>query len=176
MNLRIISTAAVLALSVVSGHAAEPVPSTPSAIDKRLSNYDPRAVAAARHYYNLPALRTGLIAVIDSVNKSMIGMVAQQNPRLTPDQIGKVQQVVSDAMKERLTLLQQMSMVVALDTFTTDEMVALDAFYSSPEGSSVLGKMPRIAAQMPAMMQTIMPDYLNEIKAKLKASGTELKL
>ena len=168
--------AAVVLSSLVPAHAAEPVPSTPSAIERRLSGYDPRATAAARHYYSIPALRSGLVAVIDSVNKSMIGMVSQQNPNLSPEQLAKVQKIVGDAMKDRLDLLQQMTMVVALDTFSTDEIVALDKFYSSPEGTAVLTKMPKLAAQMPAMMQTIMPDYLNDIKTRLKASGTELKL
>jgi hypothetical protein len=173
---KLFAIAALGLLSALPVRAAEPVPSTPSAIDKRLAAYDPRAVAAARHYYSTPALRSALVAMVDSVNKSMLGLVSQQNPGIAPDQLVKVQKIVGDAMKERLDLLQQMSMVVALDTFSTDELVALDKFYSSPEGASVLGKMPKLAAQMPAMMQAIIPDYLNDVKTKLKASGTELKL
>ena len=170
--------ALVLALGAVDGaaRAAEPVPANSSALEKRLQSYDPRAVAAARHYYGMPALKTGMIAMVDNLDKAMIAMVAKQNPNLSPQQAATIQKIVGDAMKARIDLLQDMSMVIALDTFTTDELVALDKFYSSPEGSSVVAKLPKLTAQMPAMIQSIMPDYLNEIKTKVKSAGAELKL
>ncbi|MDR3462875.1 MAG: DUF2059 domain-containing protein [Beijerinckiaceae bacterium] len=173
-----ISWAFVLAFLVAASplRAAEPVPTDRGALEKRLATYDPAAVKAARHYYGSPALKAGLVAVIDNVQKSMTGFVSKQNPSLSAEQLAKIQTIVRDSMNERLDLILEMSMVVALDTMTTPEIVALDQFYSSPLGSSIIAKLPQIAARMPSIMQAVMPDYINDIKTKLKAANPELKL
>jgi hypothetical protein len=88
----------------------------------------------------------------------------------------ELRQIVGDALAERLDLLTQMNMVVALDTFTPDELAALDNFYSSPVGASVISKMPRMATHLPDMMKAFMPGYLASVKAKIKTEGMEVKL
>ena len=42
--------------------------------------------------------------------------------------------------------------------------------------ASILAKMPKLAKSLPAMMRTIMPDYMNDVKERLKQNGAELKL
>ena len=162
--------------AVLPALAQEGPPTTPPAIEKRLSAYDPRAVAAARHYYMQPAVKAGLVAVVDNMDKAMTGLVAQQNPSLSPQQQDKIRQIVGDVTKERFNLILEMSMISALDTFSTDELVALDTFYSSPMGASILSKMPQLSRRLPAMMQAIMPGYMNEVKEKVRQNGAELKL
>jgi hypothetical protein len=159
-----------------AARAAEPVPTDHPALEKRLASYDPAAVTAARHYYASPARKAGLVRIFDNVQKHLLGDLAKQNPGLNKDQIAKTMSIANDAMKDRLDVLTDMSMVVALDTLTTSELVALDQFYSSPEGLSIVAKMPQIGAQMPTILQSVMPDYVNEIKTQLKASNPELKL
>ncbi len=162
--------------SPLTAHAIEPVPSETSAIEKRLATYDPAAVTAARHYYENPAIKTGLLAMVGNMNTAMMGFVSKSNPSLTPEQSAKIQQAVKDAMKDRLDLLLRMNMVAALDTFSTAELVAMDKFYASSEGAGILAKMPKLSAQLPAMMRAFVPDYMNDVKARLKASSPELKL
>ena len=172
--------AVVLLLAVVSAPAAAQapgnLPTTSPALQKRLERYDPRAVAAARHYYTQPAIKAGMVAMTDNMNIAMSNIMAQQNPNLSPQQLEQAKKAIGDATRERLDLILQMSMVVALDTLSTDELVALDKFYSSPVGASIIAKMPKMTKALPAMMQTIMPDYMNDVKARLKSAGAELKL
>lgn len=156
--------------------APDAVPTNGPALQKRLEKYDPRAVAAAKHYYSQPAMKAGLVAMTDNMNKAMSNIMAQQNPNLSPQQLEAARKAIGEATRDRLDLIMQMSMIVALDTLSTDELVALDNFYSSPQGSSIIAKMPRIAKALPAMMQTIMPDYMNDVKTRLKGTGAELKL
>jgi hypothetical protein len=163
-------------LTSVPARAVDSLPTTEPDIAKRLATFDPRAVAAAQHYYETPSIKTGLLAMVDNMNKGMIGLVTRNNPNLTPEQAAKVEVAVSDALKVRLDLLLRMNMVAALDTFSTDELVAMDKFYSSPEGASILQKMPKLSAQLPAMMRAFVPDYMNDVKARLKTSSPELKL
>jgi hypothetical protein len=164
----------VLTASVSS--YGQSIPVAGPALEKRLASYDPKAVAAARHYFLTPAIKAGMVAMVDNMNEAMLGVIEKQNGNLTPEQANRAKQVIGDAMKARLDLLIQMNMIVALDTFSTDELVALDGFYSSREGSAIVAKMPKMMRQLPAMMQAFMPDYMKEVKEKLKASNPELKL
>ena len=152
------------------------VPTTGPALQKRLEHYDPKAVAAARHYYTQPAIKAGMVAMTDNMNTAMSNILAQQNPNLSPQQLEAARKAIGEATRDRLDLIMQMSMIVALDTLSTDELVALDNFYSSPVGASIIAKMPKMTRALPAMMQTIMPDYMNDVKARLKGTGAELKL
>jgi hypothetical protein len=154
--------------------AQDEAPASQSAPD--LSKYDPRAVTAARHYFETPAIKAGLTAMTSNMMKAMTSAIMQQNPQVSPADMERLQKIVSDSLAERLDLLTQMNMVAALDTFTPDELVALDNFYSSPIGASVVSKMPQMAKRLPDMMKAFMPDYLASIKAKVKAEGMELKL
>lgn len=160
----------------VMAHAAEPIPADPPALQKRLASYDPAAVEAARHYYAAPARRAGLLKVFDSVQRHLLGDIAKQNPGLDKDVVAKTMSIATGSIGDRLDILTQMSMVAALDTLTTSELVALDKFYSSPEGLSIVAKMPQIGDKMPEIMKAVMPAYVDEVKTKLKAADPELKL
>jgi hypothetical protein len=169
-------------LAVTSASLAQTSPDAPpsvptaAALQKEIGGFDPRAVAAAKSYFEKDAVKVGLISVVDSVNQQVLALVGKENPKLTPAQSIEVQTVVRDAMKERLDLLIQMNILIALKTFTADELVALDKFYASPEGSAILVKMPKMMSQVPSVVQALIPDYLAEIKAKLKAANVEVDL
>ena len=57
--------------------------------------------------------------------------------------------------------------------FSLEELQTIKTFYQSPAGVTLLSEAPAISTEV---MQAIIPDYLNDVKTKLKASGTELKL
>lgn len=173
-----LSSALVLTFlfAALPARAAEPVPADHDALEKRLATYDPAALTAARHYYGSPAIKAGMLSVADNVERSMLNFIAKENPSLSQAQLAQIQTITRNALNERFDLMSEMTMVAALDTLTTQEIVAVDQFYSSPVGSSVLSKMPQIAARMPSIMQAIMPGYIAEIKTKLKAANPELKL
>ena len=173
---RVIFAITVSLAACLPAIAQDAVPTNVPALQKRLERYDPKAVAAAKHYYSQPAMKAGMIAITDNMNKAMSNIMAQQNPDLSPQQLEQARKAISEATRDRLDLIMQMSMIVALDTLTTDELVALDTFYSSPQGAGIISKMPKIAQALPAMMQAIMPGYMNDVKARLKGTGAELKL
>lgn len=173
---------AILCL-VLAGFAAQPrhAPAqeagvlTPEALQKRLSQFDPRAVAAAKHYSESPQLKAGVLAMADSLGKAMMAMVARQQPGLSPDQQAKAQRAVTEALGEQFGLLQNVNMLATLETFSTDELVALDNFYSSPTGAAIMAKMPQLATRVGPTVQNLLPTLLNSVQAKLKAQGIEPK-
>jgi hypothetical protein len=72
--------------------------------------------------------------------------------------------------------MQTINEVAALETFSTQEMIALDDFYSSPAGQVILGKMPQLSLRIGPMVQSVVPEMVQEIRAKMRDQGVELKL
>jgi hypothetical protein len=67
-----------------------------------------------------------------------------------------------------------------LDVFTAEEIIAVDNFYSSDVGRSMLKKMPQIMAQVPQlfdiMQKQIFPLALGEAQKALKAKGKDIRI
>jgi hypothetical protein len=144
-----------------------------SALEPELSKYDPRAVAAARHYFDSPAIKAGIIAIVSNIDSAVSDQLLKENPKFSPTKADQVKKVVDDSSADLVDLLMPMHIIAALDIYTPDELVALDDFYSSPLGASVLKKTPQLAAQAPAIIQAVMPRYLTSLQARLKAAGLE---
>ena len=171
--------AAILTAALLAGAPAAraaPPPTTSQALAERLKSFDPRAVAAARHYIESPTMKAAMVSMVDALTKALSAQALQQNSKLNPQQGEKLAAAFGDVFKERLDVLREMNLVAMLDAFTTDELVALDRFYSSPEGVSIVGKMPKVMAQLPLIMQSLLPDMLGEVRSRMKAGGVELKL
>jgi hypothetical protein len=89
---------------------------------------------------------------------------------LFPAQAEEEHQNLPASIEKRLQSFDPaVTMIAALEVLTKDELIALDQFYSSPVGQSVLSKMPQVMNSLPAMMQVV-------IRAKLKAKGMDLRL
>jgi hypothetical protein len=69
-----------------------------------------------------------------------------------------------------------MYLIASLEVFSKDELIALDQFYSSPIGKSIVNKMPQLMNRLPAMMQAFMPLLRDDLRPKMKAKGKELHL
>ena len=150
------------------------LPTDAAELKKQIESFDPRAVTAAKSYFAQPNVKGVLIAVTDNVYQQVLTIVEKQNPSLDNTQMTKVEATVGDPLKKRLDLVVQMNILAALKTFSTDELVALDKFYSSAEGKSIQAKMPRLMSAVPVIVKSIMPDYLDEVKTKLKADKVEV--
>ena len=150
-------------------------PTDPDELKKQIDAFDPRAVKAANDYWSQPIFRSELLQVTQDLYQQVVTVVERQNPNLDAAKMAKVETTVGDPMRRRLDLLVQMSVLAALKTFSTDELVALDKFYSSPEGKAIQSKTPKMMAQVPVILKEIMPAYLDEIKTKLKADKVEVE-
>lgn len=153
-----------------------PIPSSAAALEQRFAGLAPKAVAAARYSFEQPAIRSGMLATSDDLEKAMGQTVARQNPSLSPDKIARLQTIVGDAMKERFDLSMRMNMVNGLDVLSTDDPVALDRFSSTPEDGRILAEMPKLTAALPTMMQSIVPGDVADLHRRMKQNGAELKL
>jgi len=166
----------VSALTPGSAQAEDQKESLPSSIEKRLESFDPAAVAAARHYYTSPVLKAAFAAMLPKKAEAMDSAIKHANPELDTPSQRAVRDATQEALNTRLDLVIDMAMTAALEIFSKDELIALDQFYSSPVGQSVITKMPQVMNRLPAMMQVLMPLMLEDVRAKMKAKGKDLRL
>jgi hypothetical protein len=145
-------------------------------LQKQLQSFDPAAVAAARHYYTSPVLRASMVAMIAKMTDAMSVVLDRANPGLDADKKKAALSVVQQTLDDKLDLMIDLSMISALEVLSKDELVAVDKFYSSPVGQSVLVKMPQVMNRLPAMMQLIMPGLLEDMRTKMKANGLDVKI
>jgi hypothetical protein len=150
--------------------------SLPASIEKRLQSFDPAAVAAARHYYGSPVLKASLAAIIPRITQGLAVAIEKANPELDAASKQEALAAVQEAVSSKLDLITDMSMIAALEVLTKDELVAVDQFYSSPVGQSVVTKLPQVMSRLPTMMQVVMPLVIEDLRAKMKAKGKDLRL
>jgi hypothetical protein len=75
---------------------------------------------------------------------------------------------------------EKFTIVSMLDVYTTEEIVAIDQFYSSDVGQSMLKKAPQVMARMPQMFEImqkqIFPLAMEEARKALKAKGKDIHI
>jgi hypothetical protein len=151
--------------------------SSPSAnIRNRLSQFDPRAVAAAKHYFDIPQLKSGILGGTNNTSRSIMTGLSRQNSAHSEEAKANLQRIVDQVVAGEFALMQTINEIAALETFSTQEMIALDDFYSSPAGQVMLGKMPQLSLRIGPMVQSVVPEMVQEIRAKMRDQGVELKL
>jgi hypothetical protein len=166
-------------LAMLAGAAAayaDDAQNLPVSIEKRLQSFDPAAVAAARHYFASPARKTSLEAMLPNIMQAMSVALDRANPGIDPEKRKKALQLAQEAVTDKLDLLIDLGMISALEVLSKDELIALDQFYSTPVGQSIQMKMPQLTARLPATMQVVMPLVIEDMRAKLKTNGLEVKL
>jgi hypothetical protein len=155
---------------------AQDRPSPSANIRNRLNQFDARAIAAANHYYDIPQLKSGILAATNNTSRSIMTGLARQNSALSVEAKANLQRIVDEVVAGEFGLMQTINAVAALETFSTQEMIALDDFYSSPGGQVILGKMPQLSLRMTPMIQSVVPEMIQQIRAKMRDQGVELKL
>lgn len=113
-------------------------------------------VAAASEYVDLALQGFDMPAMIETMYQPILQQVAAGGAVLTEDQIAKIRQLYLDTFTEPLTKLMHDQAGIMADLMTLAEITALRDFYATPEGRSVMAKLPQLtAAQQPGMMALI---------------------
>jgi hypothetical protein len=149
-----------------------PLPTTQQQIEDRLKQFDPEAVAAARHYYESPGIRDGLLGMLKHLTPTLIANQERiKGSSLSSEDRARIISALDKSMGDNFHLLLELSMVAALEVLSKDELIALDKFYSSPTGQGILSKMPQVGARMPSIMQIFAPRLLASFQTYLAQTG-----
>jgi hypothetical protein len=121
-----------------------------------LSETREERVAAANEYVELALQGFDMSKMIETMYQPILQQVAAGGATLSDEQVTKIRQLYLDTFTEPLTKLMHDQSEIMADMFSLAEITALRDFYATPEGKSVMAKLPQLtAAQQPGMMALI---------------------
>ncbi|MDP3196449.1 DUF2059 domain-containing protein [Tabrizicola sp.] len=142
-------------------------------------NRDER-VAAAAEYIDLALDGFNMTAMIETMYQPILQQVAAGGQSLTDDQVAQIRLLYLDTFTDPLTTLMRDQAGIMADMMTLAEITALRDFYATPEGKSVMAKLPQLtAAQQPGIialindnMESLMPQVLGIINGEAPPAPT----
>lgn len=112
--------------------------------------------AVASEYVELALQGFDMTAMIETMYQPILQQVAAGGQTLSDEQVGKIRQLYLDTFTQPMAKLMRDQAGIMADMFTLAEITALRDFYATPEGRSVMAKLPQLtAAQQPGMMALI---------------------
>lgn len=134
-------------------------------------------VAAAQQYVDLALQGFDMPAMIETMYQPILQQVEAGGAKLTDAQVAQIRQLYLDTFTEPLTKLMHDQSQIMADMFTLAEITALRDFYATPEGKSVMAKLPQLtAAQQPGVMalinekmESLMPQVLTIVNGEAPA-------
>ena len=155
--MKLILLAALLAL---------PLPALAETRDER--------VAIAAEYVDLALQGFDMGAVIETMYQPILAEVAATGQALTDAQVAEIRQLYLATFTDPMTKLMRDQAEIMADLMTLAEITALRDFYATPEGRSVMAKLPQLtAAQQPGVialindqMTGLMPQILDIINGE----------
>lgn len=154
---------------------------TPDKFEEKLKTYDPAAVEAAREYMKTFGMLDMMQKSIPQMRAGLTAQIKAKNPQIDENQVNSFfDAFFKSAFVENGPVLERATLLLMLDIFSKDEIVALNQFYSSPIGRSVLVKMPKLMGRIPElnqlMQEYVLPRALERAKAELQKAGVDMKL
>jgi hypothetical protein len=154
---------------------------TPDQFAESLKRYDSETVAAAKAYAQTFDMRGQFEKAVPAISKALTAQLKGKNPDMTDEQTQLfVDTFMHVALIDNEQVIEQASMILMLEIYSKDELLALNQFYSSPVGAGILKKMPTMMARMPEvmrLMQTyVVPRAVESAREALKARGVEVKI
>ena len=113
-------------------------------------------IKVATEYVDLALQGFDMAAIIETMYQPILQQVAAGGQTLSEDQVAQIRQLYLDTFTEPMTTLMRDQAQIMADMMTLGEITALRDFYATPEGRSVLAKLPQLtAAQQPGVMALI---------------------
>ncbi len=149
-----------------------PLPTDSKQLQNQLMSYDQVAVAAARHYYQSPSVRNDMLTLVQGLTPTIVDSIEKQKGKtLQPAEHDKIITATIKATQVQMDLLVGLNMVAALQTLTREQLLAMDQFYTSPMGQSILVKMPQLNKRLPGIFEAFLPKYSEAVETEIKAAG-----
>jgi len=170
--------AAALIVAGVFSTGALALDSAPTnEFEQKLKAYDPESIAAARQYARAADMKGMMARVAPTLRQQIIAGARAQNPNLSSTQIEAFADAfVKSAFVDNAQAIEDASILMMMDIFDKDELVALGKFYSSPIGASIMSKMPKIMERMPTLLSSIVPKAIKDAQEKMKKNGLDVKI
>ncbi|MCU0827829.1 MAG: DUF2059 domain-containing protein [Tabrizicola sp.] len=137
-------------------------------------------MAVAAEYVELALQGFDMAMMIETMYQPILQQVEAGGQTLTEDQVAQIRQLYLDTFTEPMNTLMRDQAGIMADMMTMAEITALRDFYATPEGRSVMAKLPQLtAAQQPGIialinenMDGLMPQVLAIINGEAPPAPT----
>jgi len=123
---------------------------------------------AAHDYVQRAVADMDLEEIVRSMWRPTVAGIEASGTQLTPSQRRRIETLYYDIYTDRLRDLMLSQDELMADLMTLDEIQALRDFYATPEGRSVMQKLPKILnAQQPQIIELVkstMPEVLSKMQ------------
>lgn len=114
--------------------------------------------------------------VVDGMLTQLKQMAKQSTPvpaDATPEQIAKAEKVQSDILEITMAaakkMISQLDQLYA-DVYSESELQAMKAFFSTPEGKSMIAKQPELMKRMMPLIQGMQQELMPQVQSILAAA------
>lgn len=113
-------------------------------------------VAVAQEYVTLALQGFDMAALIATMWAPVIQQVEAAGQTVTPEQQAEIQTLYMQTFEGPMTALMREQAPIMADIMTLAEITALRDFYATPEGRSVMAKLPKLTqAQQPGVAKLV---------------------
>lgn len=113
-------------------------------------------IAVADDYVTMALAGFDMAAVIDTMWLPIVQQAEAAGQTVSADQQAALKALYSEAFTEPMTALMKDQSTIMADIMTLAEITALRDFYATPEGRSVMAKLPQLtAAQQPGVAKLV---------------------
>ncbi len=113
-------------------------------------------VAVADEYVTMALADFDMAAVVDTMWAPIVQQAEAAGQPVTPEQRDRIKALYAETFTEPMTALMKDQSAIMADVMTLAEITALRDFYATPEGRSVMAKLPQLtAAQQPGVMKLV---------------------
>jgi len=130
---------------------------------------DPAKVALVKRYFAAMHINQMMSGMMHQMGPAMLAQMRQAHPEVTDTQMQAVTDAMGQTMDEYLPKMMDAMVPVYADTFTTDELTQLDAFYEGPVGQSIVAKTPVVMQKVVPVMVQMMPDMQADMMKRMCA-------
>ena len=108
--------------------------------------------------------------------KQMAAAQSSAGPDATPEQKAKAEKLQSDIMDLTMNaakkMVSQMDQLYA-DVYSEADLKAMKAFFSSPEGQSMINKQPQLMQRMMPLVEKMQQELMPQIQTLTQAAKAE---
>ncbi|MDI7776500.1 DUF2059 domain-containing protein [Asticcacaulis sp. EMRT-3] len=132
----------------------------------------PAKLALVKHMFAAMHTDTMIKQMMGQMTPGLVAGLRKSNPQLSDadaDKMQKVMAITGEVMSSYMPKMMDSMAEAYADIFTTDELTAMDHFYESPVGQSMLAKTPQVMAKITPAIGEMMPQMGAEIQKRVCA-------
>jgi hypothetical protein len=132
----------------------------------------PEKLAVTHRMFEAMHLDAMMQGMMQQMTPAMVEGLKKAHPELTDADSAKMQKVMAIVMEVDQAYLPKILDATAeayAEVFTMDELKAMDAFYESPVGQSMLAKTPQVMSKVMASLPAFMPDMMADTQKRVCA-------